>query len=231
MITDVPRGKPVVAAFDFDGTITTRDTLLPFLLFSAGKGPAMRKLAKLFPQFISFLFHQKTRHQVKESVLKQFFSGMPMTQLLELGEAFSKSEKLKQLLNPRALKRIEWHRRQNHRCILVSASLDVYLQPWTEDNGFHDLICSRVEVDEYGIVTGCLKGSNCRGPEKVRQLEKLLGPRSGYILYAYGDSNGDHDLLSFADYPFYKKMPNYCVKLGDRIKCNPNSEITHGIEA
>lgn len=200
--------KTVVAAFDFDGTITKRDTLISFLTFTAGKWQTAKKLTFLSPQLISYLLKLCSRQEIKEAVLDRFFKGMPYHQLEEMGEAFAKSSTLSRLIHPAALKRLEWHRRQNHRCILISASIDTYLKPWSIQKGFNELICSKLEVDQKGIVTGHLDGLNCWGAEKERRLLEVVGPRENYILYAYGDSRGDQELLSLADYPFYRKMPS-----------------------
>ena len=200
--------KPVIAAFDFDGTITKRDTLLSFLIYSAGKWPTIKKIALLSPKLIGFLLKIVSRQNAKEAILKRFFKGMPYHQLQELGEAFARSTALSSLMHPAALKRLEWHRSQKHRCILISASIDAYLKPWSERLGFSDLICSKMEVDENGNMTGLLDGPNCWGQEKERRLLELTGPRENFILYAYGDSRGDRELLSMADYSFYRKMPS-----------------------
>lgn len=200
--------KAVVAAFDFDGTITKRDTLLSFLFYVAGRWPAVRKLTKLTPHFLEYLVNRLTRQQAKEMILQSFFAGMPISQLEELGKSFADSDELRRLIYPDALERIDWHRRQQHRCILVSASIDIYLKPWSQKAGFDDLICSTLEVDDNGIVSGHLQGLNCWGAEKERRLEEIVGPRGNFILYAYGDSRGDYELLSVADYPFFKTMPS-----------------------
>lgn len=199
--------KPIIAAFDFDGTITTRDTLISFLAFTAGKWPLAKKLAKVSPQMIGYLLNLVSRQEAKESILTSFFKGLPHHQLQEMGEAFARSGTLAHLMQPAALKRLEWHKRQNHRCILISASIDAYLKPWSEQQGFGDLICSKLEVDGNGHVTGRLDGVNCWGPEKERRLIELLGPKEDFMLYAYGDSRGDEELLSLADFAFHRKMP------------------------
>ena len=199
--------QQIVAAFDFDGTITKRDTLVSFLTFAAGKWPAMKKFFLLTPEFINFLFNHDKRQETKEAVLTKFFKGLPYDQLQEMGDAFARSTALKNLIHPEALRRIEWHQKQKHRCILISASIDIYLAPWCGLKRFDDLICSKLQVDEYGLVTGKLEGLNCWGPEKERRLQELLGLRQNYTLYAYGDSRGDQELLSLADYPFFRKMP------------------------
>lgn len=198
--------KPIIAVFDFDGTITTRDSFIPFLVHTAGLWPTTRKLTMLVPEAIKYLFRTISRQELKEKILMKFFAGMPISQLREHGEAFARSASLASLIRPEAKRRIEWHKQQKHRCILISAAIDSYLEPWGRLMGFDDTICSHMEITTTGAVTGKLKGLNCRGKEKVRCLEALIGSTKNFTIYAYGDSPGDKELLSIADYPFMKKM-------------------------
>lgn len=200
--------KTVVAAFDFDGTITTRDTLVSFLLFVAGTWPTVRKLAKLTPIMLGFLFKSVTRQKAKEEILKSFFAGMPSSQLREMGEAFARSPTLQRLVRPAALKRLAWHKSQKHKCILISASIDAYVEPWGKRVGFDHVICSQLETTPQNTITGHLVGANCWGPEKIARLESVLGPLNNVTLYAYGDSRGDQELLAAAEFPFYRQLPH-----------------------
>jgi phosphatidylglycerophosphatase C len=86
--------------------------------------------------------------------------------------------------------------------VLVSASLDVYLFPLGELLGVHGVLCTRLERDGGGALTGALVGANCRGPEKVARLEAwlLVEGLDGATLWAYGDSAGDDELLARADH-------------------------------
>lgn len=197
--------KLTVAAFDFDGTISYRDTLLHFLFFSQGIPMTLLKLIRLSPSLFLYLIGKISRQSIKEQVLTAFFAGELIETLKEKGKQFAQ-KKLASHLRPRALKRLRWHQEQGHVCILISASLDVYLSPWAEQEKFQYLISSQLNTDQEGKVTGRLEGLNCWGAEKVRRLEKLLGPKSEYELYAYGDSRGDKELLELADYPFFRTM-------------------------
>lgn len=207
MMSGLTFNKSIIAAFDFDGTITTRDTLLPFLFYAAGTKATLKKLALLSPVFLKYLTGLSSRQQTKESVLREFFAGMPSSWIMALGELFSSSPNLNHLIRPEAKQRIQWHLRQGHRCILISASIDVYLNPWSRHFGFHDAISSRLKMTQDGIITGDLDGLNCWGPEKLHRLNELVGPRENYILYAYGNSRGDRELLAEADYAFYRNIP------------------------
>jgi HAD superfamily hydrolase (TIGR01490 family) len=197
---------PVIAAFDFDGTITYCDTLIPFLLSFTSIWKTSFKLILLIPTFLSFLLGKKSREEVKEAILTRFVKGVPSQHLEQIGSNFA-LKRLNRFVKPSALDRIQWHRQQGHRCILVSASIDVYLEPWAKQIGFTNVLTSRLEIDSQTRATGRLNGLNCRGPEKIRRLEELLGTPKNYTLYAYGDSLGDRELLAFADYTFYREIP------------------------
>ncbi|MCB1136764.1 MAG: HAD family hydrolase [Chlamydiia bacterium] len=199
--------RPVVAAFDFDGTITYRDSLFPFLLFAKSKFGFIRCILPCIPALLLYVLGLARRQGVKETILQHFFGGTKIWDLKKLGEEYAK-RKLPLLVRPEALDRIRWHQEQRHRCVLVSASVDVYLEPWAKMMGFDDLLCSRLQVTRSGEITGRLQGFNCRGPEKTARLDELMGPRDQYCLYAYGDSAGDHELLTYADRPYYKRMPD-----------------------
>lgn len=195
--------KPTVAAFDFDGTITTRDSLLLFFWQTKGAFKTIIKLIVHAPIYIAYFFNLKSRQEVKESLIKSFFQRMPISLLRDEGKKFANGP-LKKILKKEALDKIKCHQQMGHRCVLVSANLDVYLEEFAKIYGFEDCITSKVAFDKENCVTGYLEGLNCRGAEKVRRMEEILGPKSGYILYAYGDSDGDREMLDLADYPFYR---------------------------
>lgn len=197
--------KPVVAAFDFDGTLTRHDTLLPFLLHVAGHVKFMIKIISLSNILTAYALGIMRNDIAKIKVLRRFLANMEMSKVQQFALQFAE-QKLPGLLRPEAMQRLAWHKQQGHRCVVVSASLELYLRPWALKAGFDDVLCSRLEQIEGGRTSGKLLGENCFGPEKMRRLEALLGPREGYILYAYGDSRGDKELLSAADFAFYKKF-------------------------
>lgn len=199
--------KPVVAAFDFDGTLTRRDTLFPFLLHVSGVVRFSLKVTLLLPVLTAYALGMMRNNVAKERVLRCFLADMDVNTLQQQALEFAEY-KLPALERSEAMQRLAWHQQQGHRCVVVSASLENYLQPWASKVGFNDILCSRLESLDGGRISGNLLGENCFGPEKMRRLQALLGPREGYILYAYGDSRGDRELLSAADYPFYQSFTN-----------------------
>jgi len=196
--------KPTVAAFDFDGTVTYGDTLLPFLFYTHGLFGAGWRLFLELPRLIGFLVGLVSRQKVKEALLSRFYRGLPMKKIEKWGEAFAR-EQLPRHLKAEAMRRIAWHKSRKDTLVLISASIDAYLNPWASSAGFDKTLTSRLEADSAGRATGRLVGANCRGEEKLRRLTEALGPREEYRLYAYGDSRGDKDLLESADHSYYRE--------------------------
>lgn len=195
--------KPTIAAFDFDGTISYFDTLILFLWQTTNFFYAFFHLIYCLPTFIRFLNNKELRQPAKEMLLTQFLKGMPYAKALKYGQNYASGLLIK-LIKKEALKRIDWHKKQGHILVLISANLDVYLKPWAESHGFHEVISSKLELSDQNLITGRLLGKNCWGQEKVNKLIDLYGAKENYCLYAYGNSRGDKELLEFADFPFYR---------------------------
>ena len=197
--------KIVVAAFDFDGTITYRDTLGPFLLYLAGPFGVLVNGLLLLPVLVAYVLHLMPNSVAKERVLRRFLGGKSSAELETVARRFV-GERLTALVRPQALARLAWHRAQGHRCIVVSASIDDYVGPWALAAGFDDVIATQLARDGNGRLSGGYDGANCYGFEKARRLQALLGD-GDYELYAYGDSRGDRELLALADHAFFRTMP------------------------
>lgn len=193
--------KPVIAAFDFDGTISTRDTFLPFLTLAFGFRRVAGAFVGLAGEGIGVVCGFSDRDRFKRQLIARLFRGESVARLRQLGQTHAR--RIETLLRPTALERIAWHRAQGHRLVMVSASLDLYLADLAMRLGFDDLLCTCPSGDRQRF-DGGIRQANCRGREKVRRLELLLGELTHYTLYAYGDSAGDRELLAAADFPHYR---------------------------
>jgi HAD superfamily hydrolase (TIGR01490 family) len=105
-------------------------------------------------------------------------------------------------LRPEGRARLEWHRARGDRLVNVSASLDPYLDVVARLLAVDNCMCTRLEVDDDGILTGAIAGANCRGAEKARRVRAELD-LDGYEVWAYGDTTGDEALLALADHPVW----------------------------
>lgn len=195
----------VVAAFDFDGTLTRRDTLLPFLRFLCGHSAVtltmMRYSASL--SVAMALDRHARRASIKEEVLRDLLVGRDQEDVRAAGERFGQRlvhERGGRGMRPDTLARWRWHRAQGHEIVIVSASLDAYITPFARQLGGANVLATRLSVDEGGTLTGVFDGFNCRGAEKVRRLREW-GLRPEVELWAYGNSSGDRELLTAAHMP------------------------------
>lgn len=193
--------RQVWVAFDFDGTLTHGDTLMPFLRYALGSVRWARALAMEAPSLVGYLLRLVPNNVAKERLLVRCLKGMPVSELGKLGEEFA-NERISGMLRPETMARLLEHRQSGHTCVLVSASLGAYLKPWAQVAGFHYVLCTEVQQDGQGLVSGKLEGVSCFGPEKARRLGALL---PGNIeLHAYGDSRGDLEMLAMAQCRWYR---------------------------
>ncbi|HEY6697805.1 MAG TPA: HAD-IB family hydrolase [Acidimicrobiales bacterium] len=188
--------RPVVAAFDFDGTLTRRDTLVPFLRRACGPLPIVR--AAIVAR------GARGRDAFKVALVGELFRGWPAERLDSLGRAHVPT--LLAALRPGSVERLDWHRRRGHAIVIVSASLGAYLRPLAERLELDGALAVELVADAGGTLTGeVVGGLNNRGPEKVARLKAWVDARFGtetdVELWAYGDSSGDAELLAIADHP------------------------------
>lgn len=190
-----------VAAFDFDGTITQRDTLAGFLSHVGGPRALTASMAAEANGLARGLRDDAERDAAKERVLGRVLAGRTEEEVTAAGLSYAK-------LLPRRFRvdiaeKIRWHQRQSHELVIVSASLVYYLRPVAAELGFHDVLGVEMEVGPDGRLTGKLAGANVRAAEKERRLRAWLGTDhdGGLELWAYGNSSGDDHLLAMAHHP------------------------------
>jgi len=190
-----PVSRRVVAIFDLDGTLTTRDTLFPFLRFYVGTLVFSLKLPIVLVVLAAMAIRLVSRARAKEMVLGLYAHGALRENLQSRGEAFAR-ERMTGLVRRAGLERLAWHQRRGHRCVLATASASIYVEPWARQAGFDDVSCTQLEYDTSGRFTGRFSGGNCQGEEKLRRLQALIGSFQALTTYGYGDSPGDRHFLS-----------------------------------
>lgn len=198
-----------VAAFDFDGTLTFCDSLLPFLRYTVGRRRFWAKSPYLFWYLFWYLLLYRLgrmdRTEAKEAIIRRYLGGRGAKEIQAAALGFAKAV-LPTLVNRAALERLRWHQQANHRLLIVSASLEAYLQPWADAiPGVEAVLGTRLHIED-GRVTGRLDGLNCVGPEKLCRVVEHVGDLEGCYLFAYGDSSGDLDLLRAAQEPAYRSF-------------------------
>lgn len=190
-------GTRGVAAFDLDGTLTRGDTLLPFLQQLCGTRVVMRALALQSTALVRAAAGRGDRDAAKAALLARLLAGRHVEAVEPVVRSYTDRVVMSHLRSD-VMERVGWHRAQGHTLLVVSASPELYVDPIARRLGFDAVIATRLEIDADGRLTGRLAGANVRGQEKVLRLRAQLGEEPAR-LWAYGNSEGDRELLAAAD--------------------------------
>ncbi|WP_198674137.1 HAD family hydrolase [Chitinophaga alhagiae] len=193
--------KNVIAFFDFDGTITSKDTLFEIIRFQKGDAAFYAGMAVLSPLLVMFKMKMISNQRMKEIVLKYFFRNMPATQFQQACNAFCE-KRLPAILRPKALNALAWHKAEGHVVYIVTASAENWVAPWSNTLGI-PCLGSVLEV-KNGLLTGLLTGRNCNGDEKVCRIREAVHLTTFHAIYAYGDSSGDKEMLALAQHKGFR---------------------------
>lgn len=213
VVPDVPsRPVRVIAAFDFDGTITTSDSLRDFVRYTVGPMRLIIGALCASPWLAGMVVGACERGKAKEHFLAATLGNMTQRELENAGHRYA-MKRLHTLIRPEMVTRVREHRRHGHELVLISASPTLYLETWARSVGFNAVLATDLEFGD-GRFLGRLASPNCWGPEKVRRLRQWLGGDQPQVLYAYGDSRGDREMLALADRAWLRgsgKMPDIDV--------------------
>jgi len=190
-----------LALFDFDGTITDRETM-PVFMHRAVR-PRRLAIGKLLlaPLVIGYKLGLVSGSAVRAAICWLGFRGVPVEEVEQHGLTFAR-EYLPQVLRPEAIERIAWHQDRGDRVVLVSGGLDVYLVHWAQAHGL-DLVCSSLE-QKHGRFTGHYRGAQCVRQQKARLVQAAYPSERFGRVFAYGDTPEDRELLAMAHEPYYR---------------------------
>lgn len=189
-----------LALFDFDHTITTCDSYARFLRKVAT--PAQLATAKwqAGPWVFGYRVGLVSAHALRARVTRLVFSGRSLDEMAAHGADHARNA-LPGMLRAEMLRRIDWHQAQGHEVVLVSASLDLYLQPWCAQHDL-SLICNKLE-HHAGVLSGRYADGDC-GPHKAAQIRLRYDLSHYACVHAYGDSREDKPMLALAQQRWYR---------------------------
>jgi phosphatidylglycerophosphatase C len=190
-----------IVAFDFDGTMTVRDSYTAFLRF---RTPLLKQVIcgiRLIPAVLAYLVH-RNRERIKVAATKVFLKGVPRAQLEAEAKRFAEAHSRK-LLRPDAVAAWKRWRSDRVRLMIVTASPDIVVAPFARGLGADDLLGTPLAFDADDRVTGMFLSPNNRGPEKVVRLRAAYGPDL-CLRAAYGDTDGDTEMLAIAEEPYFR---------------------------
>ncbi|MDC8639321.1 HAD family hydrolase [Xanthomonas hortorum] len=189
-----------LALFDFDHTITTCDTYARFLRKVAT--PAQLAAAKwqVGPWVLGYRLGLISAQTLRARVTRLVFSTRSLEEMTMHRAAYARND-LPGMLRTNMMQRIDWHQAQGHEVVLVSGSLDLYLQPWCAQHDL-SLICNRLE-HHAGVLSGRYANGDC-GPHKATQIRLRYDLSQYECVHAYGDSREDTPMLALAQQRWYR---------------------------
>lgn len=196
--------RQTIAAFDFDGTITTRDTLPALIIFHFGVIRFLIGMIVCAPVLVGYVLGFIKNDIAKRKVFRHFFAGLSSSDFEKICNRFADA-RIESMVRPEARDRIAWHREQRHRLVIVTASLETWVAPWALKHGFEKVIGTQPEI-KNNVLTGNFSTPNCYGEEKKRRLYALYPERNSYELFAYGNGRGDMALLQSADRAYFQNF-------------------------
>lgn len=193
-----------IALFDFDGTITNSDMYTKFLRFSGTKRRTLLANVVLAPFFLLYKAGALSAPKMRSIASFVAFSGRKVDEVAAIGDIYA-ADVVPNFLRETAISKLNWHKSNGDKIVIVSASLDIYLKPWCTQNGFA-LVCSELEVDR-GKFSGRYVNGDCSCANKPKLIRSEFALEQYEQIYAYGDTKEDLAMLSLADEAYLNWEP------------------------
>jgi phosphatidylglycerophosphatase C len=187
--------------FDFDGTLTKKDSLLHFVKFAVGSFRFYVGLLLLSPTLLGLKMKWIKPQATKEKLIYFYLKGFKKAQLQEIAENYTRT-KLLSIFRKTALERLLWHKEQKHEIYVVSASAELWLAAWCKNENI-GLIATKLAFDNEKLIKK-FATPNCNGEEKVNRIKQEIDLQQFDTIFAYGDTEGDILMLSLAQKPHFQ---------------------------
>lgn len=182
--------------FDFDGTLTSKDSFLLFARHAVGLRRLLTGLVKSFVPLVKWKLRKISGSEAKEILFGKLYKGMARHEFESRCKSFASI--IDRHLRSEVYEAFKLHLDQGSRVVIVSASIEDWIKPWAEKEGEVKVIATEVETDREGRLTGRFKTPNCKGMEKIRRIREEVPDLDQYEIWAYGDSDADKPMLSMA---------------------------------
>jgi len=186
--------------FDFDGTLTYKDTMFMYLKFYDSTKFRVQFLRHV-PLFILLKLKLAETEKVKKSFIGSILKGQTQEKIEKKAKQFFE-EHYPKIVRENALDFINNIDRNNTQSLLVTASLDIWTQPFAEAFKMQ-LVSTRAEF-KNGVFTGNFIGKNCNGKEKLVRIQEQINDHKYDKIIAFGDTSGDRQMLKWANEGHYQ---------------------------
>lgn len=192
-----------IAIFDLDGTITKKDTFIDFIIFCRGRNYFIFGFFILIPWIFLLKIRLYPNHKLKEKFFKFYLSNFSTNKLNKLGNLYGEV-RLPDITYKEAIKQINWHKQNQHRVIVLTASSPIWLSKWCENMNI-ELIGTEYIIKGNKYI-GKIAGKNCYGIEKKKIVQELLNHYPSIETYGYGDSKADKLFINSLKHRYYKPI-------------------------
>jgi HAD superfamily hydrolase (TIGR01490 family) len=183
--------------FDFDGTLTQKDSFRAFLKFTHRGLPYWVNVLRSLPFILMFYSGMIREKKLKETMLSFFYKNQTATELNGWGKRFIDHLNGKGFFRASMLSLFEKYRQQQARLVVVSASPEIWIKPFCEL--YHlEYICTRLEFDRNDRFSGKISGENCKGEVKKMRIQDVYRLSDYAQIIVYGDSDGDLEMMELA---------------------------------
>ncbi len=187
-----------LAVFDLDGTVTRRDTFVPYLRGWLRRHPRRLHCGRTALALARYLVRGRDRGRLKSDLIRATMAGASDSEVAEWSAAYVAALDETEFC-PGALAAIARHRAAGDHLVLLSASVDLYVPRIAERLGFDQPICTGIAWMD-GRLDGALTTPNRRGDEKRRCIALLRAQFPGVRIAAYGNSRSDLAHLAVVDH-------------------------------
>lgn len=195
--------KEAIAVFDFDGTLTNKDTLFLFISFVYNKRKLIIGFLRNFKALLLYGMGLKSNSEAKEIIFSYFFRNMPLHEFNSYSLRFADKYR-SSILRESVINILQGYLESKSKVYIITASITNWVSPFFCDRPKIVVLGTEIEIDSLTQrLTGRFLGSNCYGQEKVNRLLEEIGNREKYYIYAYGDSRGDKEIIDYADQGLY----------------------------
>lgn len=192
----------IAAFFDFDETlVSVNSSKIGFKwLYENGM------LSKIFILRVMIAVFLNRRNLISEKrmadLMITFYKNKKLADFKASANEFY-FDYLKPHLAPKVIEKLEFHKKKGHILVIVSGSIRYYLEPAAKDLGIQHLVCTDLEENSHGLLTGKAKGQVCIGNYKKELTLKLVDKLNIDLenSYAYGDNQADIPLLKMVGNP------------------------------
>ena len=189
LITSYQKGKmenqSTLAIFDFDGTLTTKDS---FWELSKLCSTSIITTIVLYILGIGYKLGFLSDGPIKSYLFKNIWKKKSLNEKQRIADELNL--KIESFENASVLSKLKSHLSQNHKVVIISGAANFYMSPYVKNwDDRIEVFGSDVDFDSGNI------SFNLQGPDKGDYAKRLKEEFHPTKIFVYGDSHHDLPML------------------------------------